>query len=103
MHKWSYCRLASSQAGEIVAAATLQHVTVDSERPADGVQCNAVSLAKKALLASKQAASKDVDLKSIKADDDDSLPFGLVLSYWPTLNPYYIFPFYRLICLECKA
>lgn len=70
--------LTSSQAGEIVSASTLQHVTIDSERPADGVQCNAVSLAKKALLASKQAASVDEDLKSIKADADDSLPFGLV-------------------------
>ncbi|KAK7267707.1 hypothetical protein RIF29_20385 [Crotalaria pallida] len=78
LHLWPSLQnlLTSSQAEEIAASSTLQNVTVESERPADDVQCNSVSLAKKALLASKQAASVIEDLKSIKADDDDSLSFG---------------------------
>ncbi|XP_061368764.1 RNA polymerase sigma factor sigF, chloroplastic-like isoform X2 [Gastrolobium bilobum] len=70
--------LTSLPTEEIAASSTLQHLTVDLERPADGAQCNAASLAKKALSASKQAASVAEELKSIKADDyDDSLPFSL--------------------------
>lgn len=83
-----YCRLTSSGTGEIGTSSTIEHVAVDLERPADGMQCNAVSLAMKALSASKQAASVVEDLKSIKADDDESLPFGLVLSSWPTLTSF---------------
>ncbi|CAL0316954.1 unnamed protein product [Lupinus luteus] len=80
LHLWPSLQnlLASSQIGEIAAASsTLQNVTVESERHADGVQYNTVSRAEKALLFSKQAASVAEDLKSVKADDDDSHPFGL--------------------------
>lgn len=77
--------MTSSQTGEIAAASTLQHVSADSEKRIDGLQCNGVSLAKKALSTSKQASSVAEDLKSIKADDD-SIPFGLVLSPCPTLT-----------------
>lgn len=80
-----YCRLTSSQTGEIAASSTLQHISVDSERQTDSVQCNGVSLAKKALSTAKQASLVVEGLKSTKADDD-SIPFGLVLSYWPTLT-----------------
>ncbi|XP_014496115.1 RNA polymerase sigma factor sigF, chloroplastic isoform X1 [Vigna radiata var. radiata] len=58
---------------EIAASLTLQPVDNDSERPADGLPRNAVSLAQQALSASKQAASSiEVD-----DDDDDPLSFGL--------------------------
>ncbi|KAK7345540.1 hypothetical protein VNO77_16145 [Canavalia gladiata] len=72
LHLWPRLQslLTSSQTGEIPASSTLQHVSVDSEGPTDSVQCNGVSLAKKALSGSKQASSVDEDLKSIKADDD---------------------------------
>lgn len=80
-----YCRLASSQTGEISASSTLQQVSSDLDRHTNGVQCNRVSLAKKALSTSKQGSSVVEDLKSIKADDD-SIPFGLVLSSWLTLT-----------------
>ncbi|KAJ1418967.1 Winged helix-like DNA-binding domain superfamily [Sesbania bispinosa] len=69
--------LSSSSTGEIAAASALQPIVVDSERPPDGLQWNAVSLAKQALSASKQAASVAEELKLINADDDDPRPFGL--------------------------
>ena len=92
-----YCRLTSSPTGEIGAPSPLQPVTVESERPADGLQFNAVSLAGQALSASKQAASIAEELESIKADvDDDPLPPGLVLSLWLTLTSLiHFFPFIR--------
>ncbi|KAK7355557.1 hypothetical protein VNO80_14815 [Phaseolus coccineus] len=76
LHLWPRLQnlLTSSQTGEIAASSTLQHVSVDSERRT--VQCNGVSLAKKALSTAKQASSVVEGLKSIKADDD-SIPFGL--------------------------
>ncbi|MED6207115.1 hypothetical protein PIB30_032947 [Stylosanthes scabra] len=80
LHVWSHLQniLSSSGIEEIAVSSTLEHVAVDSERPADDMKCNAVSLAMKALSASKQAASVVEDLKSLKADDDDeSLIFGL--------------------------
>ncbi|KAL9318170.1 hypothetical protein ACSQ67_014687 [Phaseolus vulgaris] len=78
LHLWPRLQnlLNSSQTGEIAASSTLQHVSVDSERRTDGVQCNGVSLAKKALSTAKQTSSVVEGLKSIKADDD-SIPFGL--------------------------
>ncbi|KAK7392473.1 hypothetical protein VNO78_20912 [Psophocarpus tetragonolobus] len=78
LHHWPHLQnlLASSQTGEIAASSTLQHVSADSERRTNGVQCNGVSLAKKALSTSKQASSVVENLKSVKADDD-SIPFGL--------------------------
>lgn len=78
LHLWPHLQdlLTSSQTGEIAAASTLQHVSADSEKRIDGLQCNGVSLAMKALSTSKQASSVAEDLKSIKADDD-SIPFGL--------------------------
>lgn len=72
-----YCRLTSLPTGEIATSSTLQPVTFDSEKPAEVEQCDAVALAKQALSASKKAASVAEDLKSFKADDDDSLPLGL--------------------------
>nr|XP_012570330.1 RNA polymerase sigma factor sigF, chloroplastic-like isoform X2 [Cicer arietinum] len=71
--------LTSSQTGEINASSNLQRV-VDSDRPADSLQCNAVSLPRKAFTPSKkQAASVAEDLKSVKVDEDanNSVPFGL--------------------------
>ncbi|KAE9612313.1 hypothetical protein Lal_00022811 [Lupinus albus] len=79
LHLWPRLQnlLTASQIGEIDAASsTLPKVSVESERPVDGVQCDTVSRAKKASLVSKQAASVAEDLTSIKADDD-SHPFGL--------------------------
>ncbi|XP_068473335.1 RNA polymerase sigma factor sigF, chloroplastic-like isoform X3 [Phaseolus vulgaris] len=60
----------------IAASLTLQPVDNDSERPADGLPRNAVSLAQQALSASKQAAS------SVEVDDDDvdPLSFGMPFS-----------------------
>ncbi|XP_019459368.1 PREDICTED: RNA polymerase sigma factor sigF, chloroplastic isoform X2 [Lupinus angustifolius] len=77
LHLWPGLQnlLTSPQEGVIAASSTLQNVNAESERPADSVQCDTISLAKKVLLSSKQAASVAEDLKSIKADDD-SLPFG---------------------------
>ncbi|XP_027188744.1 RNA polymerase sigma factor sigF, chloroplastic-like isoform X2 [Cicer arietinum] len=48
-------------------------------QPADGFQWNALSLAKQALSASKQAAAAAEELKLIEVDDnsDDPLPLGL--------------------------
>lgn len=86
MHVYVYCRLASSPTGETAASSTMQPIAVDSEMPADGLQWNAVSLAKQALSASKQAAAVAEELKLIKADDDDPLPLGLVLSLWLTMT-----------------
>lgn len=51
--------------------------------PADGFQWDALTLAKQALSASKQAAAVAEELKLVKIDDDnddDSLPLGLVLA-----------------------
>lgn len=48
--------------------------------PADGFQWDALTLAKQALSASKQAAAVAQELKLVKIDDDDSLPLGLVLA-----------------------
>lgn len=84
-----HCRLSSSLTREIAASSTLQSITDDSERSPDGLQWNAVSLAKQALSASKQAAAVAEESKLIEADDDDnddSLPFGLVLLSWSTLT-----------------
>ncbi|KAL2978619.1 hypothetical protein AAZX31_13G127000 [Glycine max] len=77
LHYWPHLQnlLASSQTGEISASSTLQQVSSDLDRHTNGVQCNRVSLAKKALSTSKQGSSVVEDLKSIKADDD-SIPFG---------------------------
>lgn len=72
-----YCRLASSPTEEIPASSAMQPVA--SDRPADGSQRNALSLAKEALLASKQAAAAAEELKLIIAGDDDQLPLGLVI------------------------
>ncbi|XP_061345786.1 RNA polymerase sigma factor sigF, chloroplastic-like isoform X2 [Gastrolobium bilobum] len=69
--------LTSSPVEEIAASSTPQPVAFDSERPADGLQWNAVSLAKQALSASEQAVSIAEELKLIKADHDRPLPFGL--------------------------
>ncbi|XP_057741626.1 RNA polymerase sigma factor sigF, chloroplastic [Arachis stenosperma] len=79
LHVWSHLQniLSSSGIEEIAASSTTERVALDSERLADDLQCNAVSLAMKALSASKQAASVVEDLKSLKADDDESLHFGL--------------------------
>ncbi|XP_061345773.1 RNA polymerase sigma factor sigF, chloroplastic-like isoform X2 [Gastrolobium bilobum] len=68
--------LTSSPTGEIAASSTPQPAAVDSERPADGLRWNVVSLAKQALSASEQAASVAEELKSTKADDDHPLPFS---------------------------
>ncbi|XP_027363644.1 RNA polymerase sigma factor sigF, chloroplastic-like isoform X2 [Abrus precatorius] len=78
LHLWPRLQslLTSPPTGEIAASSTLQHVSIDAERPTDGVQCNGVSLAKKALSGSKHASSVVEDLKSFKADDD-SIPCGL--------------------------
>ncbi|XP_014514037.1 RNA polymerase sigma factor sigF, chloroplastic-like isoform X1 [Vigna radiata var. radiata] len=78
LHLWPRLQnlLTSSQTGEIAASSTLQHISVDSERQTDSVQCNGVSLAKKALSTAKQASLVVEGLKSTKADDD-SIPFGL--------------------------
>lgn len=75
-----YCRLTSSRTGEVDASSTLQN--------ADSLQCNAVSLTRKAFPSSKQAASIAEDLSSIKADEDadNSISSGLVLFSWPTLT-----------------
>lgn len=56
-------------------------------QPADGFQWNALSLAKQALSASKQAAAAAEELKLIEVDDnsDDPLPLGLVLALRLTL------------------
>ncbi|KAK7279328.1 hypothetical protein RJT34_24376 [Clitoria ternatea] len=82
LHLWPRLQnlLTSSQTGDI-AASTLQHDPVYSERPTNGVQCNGfgVSLAKKALSGIEQASSVAEDLKSIKVDDD-SLPFRVASS-----------------------
>ncbi|CAJ1892915.1 unnamed protein product [Sphenostylis stenocarpa] len=62
----------------IVASSTLQPVDNDSERPADGLLRNAISLAQPALSASKQAVSIAEEMTSIEVDDDDDpLSFGL--------------------------
>ncbi|KAI5395630.1 RNA polymerase sigma factor sigF, chloroplastic [Lathyrus oleraceus] len=63
--------LTSSRAGEVDASSTLQN--------ADSLQCNAVSLTRKAFPSSKQAASIAEDLSSIKADEDadNSISSGL--------------------------
>lgn len=74
-----YCRLTSSPTGEIAASSTIQPVA--SDRSAD-----ALSLAKQALLASKQAAAVAEELKLTIAGDDDPLPPGLVLALWLTLT-----------------
>lgn len=85
----TYCRLTCYPTREIAASLTLQPVDNDSERPADGLPRNAVSLAQQALSASKQAASSiEVD-----DDDDDPLSFGLVLSFSLSLT--------SSICLFC--
>ncbi|CAK8571613.1 unnamed protein product [Lathyrus sativus] len=63
--------LTSSRAGEADASSTLQN--------ADSLQCNAVSLTRKAFPSSKQAASIAEDLSLIKADEDadNSISSGL--------------------------
>ncbi|KAL2323219.1 hypothetical protein Fmac_027598 [Flemingia macrophylla] len=78
LHLWPELQnlLTSSQREEISASLTLQHVSVDSERHTNGVQCNGITIAEKVLSTSKQSSSVAEDLKSIKADDD-SIPFGL--------------------------
>jgi len=56
--------------------------------PVDGFQGDALTLAKQALSASKQAAAVAEELKLVKIDDDnddDSLSLGLVLALWLTL------------------
>ncbi|CAL0309889.1 unnamed protein product [Lupinus luteus] len=69
--------LASSPRQEITASSTPQPVTIDSDRPAHGLKSDAVSLAKQALSASKQAALVAKELKSVIADDADPLPFSM--------------------------
>jgi len=62
--------------------------------PAEGFQWDALTLARQALSASKQAAAVAEELKLVKVDDDtdnDSLPLGLVLALRLTLA--------SLICL----
>lgn len=61
----------------IAPSSILQPVDIDSERPADVLPGDAVSLAQQALSASKQAASIAEEMTSVEADNDDSLPFGL--------------------------
>jgi len=85
-----YCRLTCYPTRGIAASSTLQPVDNDSERPADGLPMNAVSLAQQAFSASKQAASP------VEVDDDDDvdpLSFGLVLSFSWSLT--------SSICLFC--
>lgn len=76
-----YCRLTCSQTRGIAASSILQPVDIDLERPADSPQGDAVSLAQQALSASKQALSASIagEMKLFEVDDDDPLPFGLVL------------------------
>lgn len=75
-----YCRLTSLPTGEIATSSAVQPVTFDSERPAEGERSDAIALAKRALSASKHAASVVEDLKSFKPDnDDDLLSLGLAL------------------------
>ncbi|TKY62134.1 RNA polymerase sigma factor sigF [Spatholobus suberectus] len=62
----------------IAASSILQPFDIDSERPADGLPGDAVSLAQQALSASKQAASIAEEMTSVEVDDDDPLLFGLV-------------------------
>jgi hypothetical protein len=59
---------------------------------------DALTLAKQALSASRQAAAVAEALKLIKVvdNDDDSLPLGLVLSLWLTLASL----IWLFICLE---
>ncbi|MED6156753.1 hypothetical protein PIB30_017363 [Stylosanthes scabra] len=67
-----------SSTRETAAASPLQPDAVDSDSPADGLQFDAVSLSKRALLAAKQAASVAEEMTLIEADeDDDPLPLGL--------------------------
>lgn len=81
-----YCRLTCSPTRGIAASSILQPVDIDSEWPADGLPGNAISLAQQALSASKQAVSTTGEMKLIEIDDDDPLPFGLVLSFWLILT-----------------
>jgi hypothetical protein len=72
--------LASSPEGDIVSSSSTM-------QPADDFQLDALTLAKQALSASRQAAAMADELKLIKVvdNDDDSLPLRLVLSLWLTL------------------
>ncbi|KAL4350156.1 hypothetical protein AHAS_Ahas10G0113800 [Arachis hypogaea] len=49
-------RLSYSGTEEIIVSSTIERVAIDSERPADDVQCNAVSLAMKAFSTSKPSS-----------------------------------------------
>ncbi|XP_019426192.1 PREDICTED: RNA polymerase sigma factor sigF, chloroplastic-like [Lupinus angustifolius] len=69
--------LTSSPRQEITASSTPQPVTIDSDGPAHGLKSDAVSLAKQALSASKQAALVAKELKSVIAHDANSLPFSM--------------------------
>ncbi|KAK7337084.1 hypothetical protein VNO77_17643 [Canavalia gladiata] len=72
-----HLRLTCPPTRENAASSTLMSVDVDLEKPVDGLPENVVSLAEQALSASNQAASITEEMKSIKANDDDLLPFGL--------------------------
>ncbi|KAL4306357.1 hypothetical protein AHAS_Ahas16G0170200 [Arachis hypogaea] len=76
---WSHLQnVLKSSTGETAAASSLQPERVDSDRPADGLQFDAVSLSKQALSAAKQAALVAEEMKMIEDDeDDDPLPLGL--------------------------
>jgi len=72
-----YFRLASSPEEDFVSSSS------STMLPAYGFQWDALTLAKQALSASKQAAAVAEELKLVKIDDDnddDSLPLGLVLA-----------------------
>lgn len=66
--------LASSPEEDFVSSSSSSSSTM---LPADGFQWDALTLAKQALSASKQAAAVAQELKLVKIDDDDSLPLGL--------------------------
>ncbi|MCI09540.1 RNA polymerase sigma factor sigF chloroplastic-like, partial [Trifolium medium] len=72
--------LAYSPEGDFVSSSSTM-------QPADDFQFNALTLAKQALSASRQAAVVAEELKLIKVvdNDDNSLPLGLVLALWLTL------------------
>lgn len=79
----SYCRFPSLQTKvNLSAALTMEPTTVGSKKNIDVGLCDAIALAKKALEASKEAASLVEDSKLVLADSDDVGSVRLVLCFW---------------------
>lgn len=81
------CRLPSLQAGENLSLSlNMQSVTTSTHKLMDVKSCDVIALAKKALLASREAASLAEESKLFDANTDEFLFPVSVTCYLPSLS-----------------